>query len=92
MGNSGNYPVYVYAGKDGEMHIGAKSCKSYDDVQQIYGTQIPHRCVAYDQVFKKHQLVTPTEVLSAPKRYIVTDSRYVGYTMNQKLNACAKRK
>lgn len=73
MAKNGNYPVWVFAGKDGKMHIGAKSCKNYDDLEQIYGSQIPHRCVAYDRQRNKYRLLTPTEAAKDKNRYVVTD-------------------
>lgn len=80
---TGTYPIWAFAGKDGRMHIGAGSCKDYDDREKIFGTQIPHRCVVYDRKHKKHRLVTPTEALSDRKRYAPTDLSYISQYSKQ---------
>jgi hypothetical protein len=77
MAKSGNYPIRVYAGKDGKLHIGAGSCKNYDASEKIYGSQIPHRVVVKDKNTGKHELVTPTEAMKNKDIYKITD---LGYT------------
>ncbi len=63
-----NFRVYVVAWKDGSSQIGVKClgknwekrfASEIDDIDQIYGSQIPHRVIA--DTPSGYRIMTPTE-------------------------------
>lgn len=72
MARNGNYPIWIFAGKNGKLYIGADSCKNSDCCERVYGSQIPHRVVVYNKKYKMHWLMTPTNALK-DKNCKITD-------------------
>jgi hypothetical protein len=68
MGTYGTYKVYIIAWKDGSSQIGVKNLGhnwyerfkgDIDSIDQVFGTQIPHRVIA--DTPEGYRIMTPTE-------------------------------
>ena len=60
------YPITIGITVDGSPIVGARECRKHSarETERVYGSQLPHRCVARDEDGVPH-LTTPTEARNA---------------------------
>ena len=60
-----SWKVTIWVSSSGIPRIGIRGIKDWkteaDDYDMIYGSQIPHRCVVYDNEQKRYRITTPRE-------------------------------
>jgi hypothetical protein len=57
-----NYPIWIGIDKrDHSPLVGAAACDAHGEkCEQVYPSQLRHRCVAYDRTIDAHIVCTPT--------------------------------